>query len=62
MKIAITSSGTHLDSLIDPKFGNESYILIVDTFTFGVDVLNGSENTKGALQPLIPAMINDKGA
>ena len=33
MKVAVTSKGTSLDSVIDPRFGRAPYILIVDTDT-----------------------------
>lgn len=51
MKIAITSQGTDLDAQIDPRFGRAAYILIVDTFSLGVKVLDNAENVnafKGA--------------
>ena len=31
MKVAITSQGEHLDSLIDPRFGRCAYFVIYDT-------------------------------
>jgi predicted Fe-Mo cluster-binding NifX family protein len=31
MKVAVSSSGTHLDSPIDPRFGRCAYFVIVDT-------------------------------
>jgi predicted Fe-Mo cluster-binding NifX family protein len=43
MKLAITSKGTDLDSEVDPRFGRAAYILIVDTFSLGVQVLDNSE-------------------
>jgi predicted Fe-Mo cluster-binding NifX family protein len=51
MKIAITSTGTDIDSPMDPRFGRAAYILIVDTFTQSVEALDNSENVnafKGA--------------
>ena len=51
MKIAVTSTGKDLDSPVDPRFGRAAYILIVDTDTMAVDVLNNAANVnafKGA--------------
>ena len=64
MKIAISSLGRDLDSQIDPRFGRAAYILIVDTVSNGVEVLDNSENInafKGAgIQAA--AMLSKKGA
>ncbi len=64
MKIAITSKGTDLDSLVDPRFGRAEYILVVDTDSLEFEVLDNSENTnafKGAgIQAA--AMVSDNGA
>jgi predicted Fe-Mo cluster-binding NifX family protein len=64
MKIAITSKGTDLDSLVDPRFGRAEYILVVDTDSLEFEVLDNSENVnvfKGAgIQAA--TMISDKGA
>ncbi len=64
MKIAVTSKGKELDSEVDPRFGRAAYILIVDTFSLGVEVLDNSENAnafKGAgIQTA--TMVSDKGA
>ncbi len=64
MKIAVTSTGTDLDSEVDPRFGRASNILIVDSKTFAFDVLDNSENVnalKGAgIQTA--SMLSDKGA
>jgi predicted Fe-Mo cluster-binding NifX family protein len=51
MKIAVTSTGTDLDSQVDPRFGRAAYILIVDSETFNFDILDNKENVnalKGA--------------
>ena len=51
MKIAVTSTGRELDSTVDPRFGRAAYILIVDSDTLAVDVLDNAENVnafKGA--------------
>lgn len=44
MKIAVTSKGVNLESEVDPRFGRAAYILIVDTDTMAVDVLDNTEN------------------
>jgi len=44
MKIAITSQGRDLDSKIDPRFGRAAYILIVDTDSHGLEVIDNSSN------------------
>jgi len=51
MKIAVTSTGTGLDSQVDPRFGRAAYILIVDSDTLEFEVLDNGENVnafKGA--------------
>lgn len=64
MKLAITSKGTDLNAQIDPRFGRAAYILIVDTDTMDIEVLDNTENInrlKGAgIQAA--AMISDRGA
>jgi predicted Fe-Mo cluster-binding NifX family protein len=64
MKIAVTSTGTDLDSQVDPRFGRASYILIVDSETFGFEVLDNKENVNALKGAGIQAagMVNDKGA
>ena len=44
MKIAVTSTGSDLDSEVDPRFGRAAYILIVDTETLDFEVLDNKEN------------------
>jgi len=51
MKIAVTSTGTDLDSQVDPRFGRAAYILIIDSDSFDFQVLDNKENVnafKGA--------------
>jgi predicted Fe-Mo cluster-binding NifX family protein len=51
MKIAVTSTGTDLDSQVDPRFGRAAYILIIDSDTLEFEVLDNKENVnafKGA--------------
>ena len=64
MKIAVTSTGTDLDSQVDPRFGRASYILIVDSDTFDVEVLDNKENVNAFKGAGIQAasMISKKGA
>jgi predicted Fe-Mo cluster-binding NifX family protein len=44
MKIAITAQGKYLYSQIDPRFGRAAYILIVDTDSYEVEVIDNSQN------------------
>lgn len=64
MKIAVTSTGRDLDSAVDPRFGRAAYILIVDSDTMEVDVIDNADNAnafKGAgIQAA--AMISDRQA
>ena len=64
MKIAVSSRGQDLDSQIDPRFGRAAYILIFDTDSHEVEVLDNSENLnafKGAgIQAA--AMVSDRAA
>lgn len=64
MKIAVTSTGRDLDSAVDPRFGRAAYILIVDSDTMTVDVIDNADNAnafKGAgIQAA--AMISDRQA
>ena len=64
MKIAVTSTGTDLDAKVDPRFGRAAYILIVDTFSLGFEVLNNSENVNAFKGAGIQAasMVSEKGA
>ncbi len=51
MKIAVTCTGTDLDSPVDPRFGRAAYILIVDSESLDYEVLDNKENVdalKGA--------------
>lgn len=64
MKIAVTSTGRDLDSPVDPRFGRAAFILIVDTDTMDVEVLDNAENVNAFKGAGIQAatMINDKHA
>jgi predicted Fe-Mo cluster-binding NifX family protein len=51
MRIAVTSKGTDLGAAVDPRFGRAAYILIVDSESRAVEVLDNRENAdafKGA--------------
>lgn len=64
MKIAVTSTGTDLDSPVDPRFGRAAYILIVDSETLDHEVLENQENVNALKGAGIQAasMVSDKGA
>ena len=64
MKIAVTSTGTDLDSQVDPRFGRASYILIVDSETLEHEVLDNKENVNALKGAGIQAasMVSKKGA
>lgn len=47
MKIAVTASGTNLDSEIDPRFGRCQHLILVDTETMQFESLDNS----GAMSP-----------
>ncbi|MDX9840006.1 MAG: NifB/NifX family molybdenum-iron cluster-binding protein [Desulfobulbus sp.] len=64
MKIAITAKGTRLDSEVDPRFGRAPYILIVDTETLAVEVVDNSENVNAFKGAGIQAasLVSERGA
>lgn len=64
MKIAVTSTGTELDSDVDPRFGRAKYIIIVDSGAFDFEVLDNKENVNALKGAGIQAasMISEKGA
>ena len=64
MKIAVTSTGQDLDSPVDPRFGRAAYILIVDSESLEVEVLDNNENVNAFKGAGIQAatMISDKHA
>jgi predicted Fe-Mo cluster-binding NifX family protein len=63
MKIAVTSTGTNLDSEVDPRFGRAPYFLIVDSETFEFEVLDNKENFNALKGAGIQAagMVSKKG-
>jgi predicted Fe-Mo cluster-binding NifX family protein len=64
MKIAVTSKGTSLDAEVDPRFGRAPYLLIVDSDSLDVDVLDNGENVNAMKGAGIQAAgsISSKGA
>lgn len=64
MKIAVTSTGTDLESEVDPRFGRAPYFLIVDSETFDFEALDNKENVNALKGAGIQAagMVSNKGA
>lgn len=64
MKIAVTSTGTTLDSEVDPRFGRAPYFVIVDSETYEFEVLDNKENVNALKGAGIQAagMVSKKGA
>jgi predicted Fe-Mo cluster-binding NifX family protein len=64
MKIAVTSTGTDIDSEVDPRFGRAAYIIIVDSETFEFEVVDNKDNVNAMKGAGIQAarMVSDKGA
>lgn len=46
MKIAITSTGPALSDSVDPRFGRAAYILIVDSETLNLQVIDNLKNVQ----------------
>ena len=44
MKIAVTATGTNIDSPLDPRFGRAQYILIVDENETLLEAVDNSRN------------------
>jgi predicted Fe-Mo cluster-binding NifX family protein len=64
MKVAVTATGTDLDSPVDPRFGRAPYILIVDSETMAIEALDNQENMnalKGA-GTQAAMLVSDRGA
>lgn len=64
MKIAVTSQGTDLDAMVDPRFGRAAYLIVVDTETFDFKVIDNSQNVNAMKGAGIQAASNivDSGA
>lgn len=63
MKIAVSSSGKDLDSLIDPRFGRCAYFLLVETDDMSFEVFdNQSIASSGGAGVQSAQFISSKGA
>jgi len=63
MKIAVSSSGKNLDSLIDPRFGRCSYFLMVETDDMSFEVFDNQSMASGGGAGIQSAQfISSKGA
>jgi predicted Fe-Mo cluster-binding NifX family protein len=63
MKVCISSSGTSLDSLLDPRFGRANYFIIVDTDNMEFDVIENPGASAGGGAGITAAqLIIDRGA
>ncbi len=48
MKLAFTSTGENLDSLLDPSFGRAKNFLVYDTKTQAFDIISNQQNLAAA--------------
>ena len=64
MKIAVSSTGTDLDSPIDPRFGRAPYLVVVDPQTLDFEVVDNAANMNAAKGAGIQAAasVSQKGA
>lgn len=63
MKIAVSATGNHLDSPIDPRFGRCAYFLIVDTENMSFEVFANESGALGGGAGIQSAQfISSKGA
>jgi predicted Fe-Mo cluster-binding NifX family protein len=63
MKIAVSSSGMDLDSLIDPRFGRCAYFLMVETDDMSFEVFDNQSTASGGGAGIQSAQfISSKGA
>lgn len=63
MKIAVSSSGKNLDSLIDPRFGRCAYFLLVETDDMNFEVFDNQSIASGGGAGIQSAQfISSKGA
>lgn len=63
MKIAVTSTGGSMDSLVSERFGRCQYFLIVDSETKKFEAIsNLGEQMQSGAGPKAAGMIIDKGA
>ncbi|RLB18038.1 MAG: dinitrogenase iron-molybdenum cofactor biosynthesis protein [Deltaproteobacteria bacterium] len=64
MKVAVTATGTTLDSSVDPRFGRAPYIVIVDSETMEIEGLDNQANMNALKGAGIQAatMVSEHGA
>lgn len=63
MKIAVSSIGTDLDALIDPRFGRCAYFLIIETDDMSFEVFDNQSTSLGGGAGIQSAQfISSKGA
>jgi len=64
MKVAVTATGTTLDSPVDPRFGRAPYIVIVDSETMEIEGLDNQANMNALKGAGIQAatMVSEHGA
>ncbi|MBN2378125.1 MAG: NifB/NifX family molybdenum-iron cluster-binding protein [Sedimentisphaerales bacterium] len=48
MKVAVTSQGQTLDSMVDPRFGRAKYFILVDTETGEFESVDNNQNFNAA--------------
>jgi predicted Fe-Mo cluster-binding NifX family protein len=62
MKIAVSSSGTTLDAMVDARFGRCPYYLCIDSDTLAVDAItNPNASLAGGAGPQSASLMADKG-
>jgi predicted Fe-Mo cluster-binding NifX family protein len=63
MKVAVSSSGKNLESLIDPRFGRCAYFLLVETDDMSFEVFDNQSSSLGGGAGIQSAqLISSKGA
>jgi predicted Fe-Mo cluster-binding NifX family protein len=62
MKVCITSVGADVGSLVDPRFGRATCLLLVDTETEEVQRLEGATNSPKGAGVLAAQSVVDSGA
>ncbi len=64
MKVAVTAKGKTLQDVVDPRFGRAMFIILVDTESMEIEVIDNSANSnafKGA-GIHVASMICERGA
>jgi len=64
MKIAVTAADNHVGAPVDPRFGRARYILIVDSDSMAVEVIDNEKNIRAFKGAGIQAatVVSDQGA